>query len=191
MIKSLEKLKSLKRQCFTTKEAVSAGVSPRSLNYLLNRGLIERRAQGLYIFAGTEPEDIIGTIKERLLAYTKAIVGLNTAVTLYDLTDDAYDKIDLIVPNGYVPKLFDDVKIFQTRTPLSKIETTILHDLPVTSIEQTIVDLLRTGEPLSKVLDIYYRAENKRIPVAIPKLKKIAANFRAKAKIKIFLEAIL
>ena len=74
--------------------------------------------------------------------------------------------------------------------PLSKFKTQKLDGIRVTTIEQTMVDLLRAGHPISELVKIFNLAQKKRMPVELSELKKLGGIFHVKGKVARFLEAI-
>jgi len=191
-MESLKKLQKLKRKTFSTADAVKAGTSPRMLTYLVQKGAIERRAQGLYCFAKQAEElDLKEIIQEMLLVVPEAIVGLETALQLYNLSDEPTSAIDLIVPQNKGPsRKLKSAKFFRVRMPLSKFKTQKLDGIRITTIEQTMVDLLRAGHPISELVRIFNLAQKKRMTVELSQVKKLGDIFRVKGKVTRFLEAV-
>jgi len=72
------------------------------MTYLVRRGAIQRRSQGLYAFA--EPEDLADTIAEVLALVPQGYVDFATALQLHGLTDELPDDLDLLVPGPKRPK---------------------------------------------------------------------------------------
>ena len=190
------KLQSLKKKgklAFTTKEAARSGVSPQLLRHYLSKGLIEKSSHGVYRFA--EPSSFASfeqLLLEALKAVPQGVVGMKTALRLHGLTEELPESIDLIVPRTNIPKRkLVDVKLHPSPTDCYREDVLKIGAVPVTSIERTLVDLLRHGEPLSLAIRVYKEAQAKRKPVSLTKLKKLAATFRTKRKLAAFLEAIL
>ena len=191
-MESLKKLQKLKRNTFSTSDAVKVGVSPRMLTYLVQKAAIERRAQGLYCFANQAEElDLKEIIKEMLLVVPQAIIGLETALQIYNLSDEPTRKIDLIVAQNKGPsRKLKNARFFRVRMPLFKFKTQKLDGLRITTIEQTIVDLLRAGHPISELVRIFNLAQRKGMPVELSQVKKLGDMFRVKGKVTRFLEAV-
>jgi predicted transcriptional regulator of viral defense system len=191
-MESLKKLQKLKRQTFSTADARRVGISPRMLTYLFQKGAIERRAQGLYCFANQAEElDLKEIIQEMLLVVPVAIVGLGTALQLFNLSDEPTREIDLIVPQNKGPsRKLKNAKFFRVRMPLSKFKTQKIDGIRVTTLEQTMVDLLRAGYSISELVRIFNLAQKKRMPVELSQLKKLGDIFRVKTKVARFIEAV-
>jgi predicted transcriptional regulator of viral defense system len=191
-MESIRKLQKLKRNTFSTADARRVGISPRMLTYLFKKGAIERRAHGLYCFANQAEElDLKEIIKESLLVVPDAIVGLETALQLYDLSDKPTRDIDLIVHQNKGPsRKLKNVKFFRVRMPLSKFKTQKIDGIRVTTIEQTMVDLLRAGHLISELVGIFNLAQKRRIPIELSRIKKLGDIFRAKTKVARLIEAV-
>jgi len=191
-METLSRLKKLKKQTFTLAEARSVDVSPPMLTYLVRKGLIERRTQGLYAFPEAAPIDLPDTIKELLKVIPRAIVGHSTALYLYGLTDELPGDIELLVPDRNAPKRRQTgVRTYRVRADMKRIRVRSIEGIPVTTIEQTIIDLLRKGAPLSRLIETFRLAQRKRLKPSLTELTKIAADFRAKGRAKVLVEALL
>lgn len=191
-MRSLDSLKKMQKRIFSSEDAKRARVSPRMLTYLVQRGAIERRGHGLYAFPNAQPGDLRSSILELLTAVPLAIVGHSTALHLHDLTDDLPGAIDIIVPYRNTPKRrLDGARLHRLRGNMRRVRTQAIDGINVTTIEQTIIDLLRAGAPLSQLIEIFRRAQQKRLAPSLPELTKIAVDFRAKSRAKVLVEALL
>ncbi len=191
-MKSIRRLKSIKKQMFNPQDAERTGVSPRMLTYLVQRGAIERLAQGLYAFPNAKPDDLRSAIQEHLAVIPSAIVSYSTALHLHDLTDDLPDLIELIVPYQNTPKRrLYGARLHRLRGNMRRVRTQNIDGIKVTTVEQTIIDLLRTGTSLSRLIEIFRLAQRKRLAPSLTDLTKIAADFRAKGRAKVLVEALL
>lgn len=190
------KLQILKRKgktAFTTAEASKLGISPQLLHHYVNRGLIEKSSHGVYRLADAASfGDFQQLLLEALKAIPQGIIGMKTALRLHGLTEELPETIDILVPRNNIPKRkLEDISIHPCPTDLYKEDAIKIGKIPVTSLERTLIDLLRAGEPLSAVLNAYREARAKKKTVSLPKLKKLSVLLRAKAKTAAFLEAIL
>lgn len=191
-MKNYDALKNLNKAIFTLNDAKKLGISSRVLTYLVKAEKLVRVSQGVYAFPESLSIDMLDLIHEALLAIPKSIVGYQTAVHLYDLSDDPPGPIHLIVAYQQTPKVaLRDVQLHRTRTPLRSIQTQTLRGFKVTTIEQTIVDLLKAGEPLGVLLEIIARAKAKGSSIQLDKLQKIADKQRAKIKIRSLMDALI
>ncbi len=191
-MESVRKLKKLRTPSFSTADARRVGVSPRMLTYLVSRGEIERRAHGLYCFPDYIDElDLHGILQELLKIVPDAIVGLETALQLYNLSDEPTRTIHLIVSQRNAPtRKLPDVRFFRVRMPLSQFSTQKVKGSRVTTIEQTMVDLLRAGHSISEMVKIFHGARRQRIAVDLSQLKKLGERFHVKGKVERVIEAV-
>ena len=131
-------------------------------------------------------------VAEALVQIGRSVVCLRTALQLYDLIDEVPEYIEFFSERGKVSKRkIDYVKIHSIRKPLSKLATQTLSGLPVTTLEQTIVDLLRFNYSPAYVLEVIQEAKHKGIAVQLGILRKQADIFRAAGKTKQLIEAIV
>jgi predicted transcriptional regulator of viral defense system len=177
---------------FSLAQAKSFGISASLLGHYLKKGLVSRVSHGIYRLADSDTVDFESLVQEKLKATPYGIIGFHTAIRLFGLTEELPGEIDIIVPSSNIPKRrIEDVVFHATRTDFRKLDTKTIRGIPVTSIEQTIVDLLRTGGSTSQVIAIYKEAKAKRLDFSLTKLKKLAGIFRAKRKVEAFLGAVL
>jgi len=191
-MESIRKLRRLKTTSFSTADAHRVGVSTRMLTYVVNRGELERIAHGLYRFPGRPEEvDFVGILREMLRIVPNAIVGLETALQLYDLSDEPTRTIHLIVHQTNTPtRKLPDVRFFRVRMPLSQFSTTRIKGMRVTTVEQTIVDLLRSGYSISEMVKIIHGAQRRRMTVELSQLQKLGERFHVKGRVERVIEAV-
>lgn len=191
-MESVRKLKKLRTTTFSTADARRLGVSTRMLTYLVSQGEIERRAHGLYCFPDYIDElDLHGILQELLKIVPDAIVGLETALQLYNLSDEPTRTIHLIVSQSNAPtRKLPDVRFFRVRMPLSQFKTQKVRGSRVTTIEQTIVDLLRAGHSISDMVKIFHGAQRQRMTVDLSQLMKLGERFHVKGKVARVIEAV-
>ena len=177
---------------FQTKQAQRKGISPRMLHHYTKKGVLVRLEQGLYAFPEHLSFDFESLIKEKLKMIPQAILGLESALKLYDLTDEAPRSIYLVVPLSNVPKRkVKDVKFYRVKDILHKRAVRKINGIPVTSIERTLIDLLRAQKSISMVLKVMFTAQKKGISINISKMKKLAIDFRVKGHFDKLIEAYL
>lgn len=189
----LDLLKSKKIDLFTTAQARHEGISTNLLAHYLKKGLIERVSHGVYRIpnpgAGADLELLI---LETLKAVPHGIIGYKTALRFYGLTEEVSPNIALIVPSTNVPKRkLVDVELHSVKAQLYKKSVRKIRGILVTSLERTLVDLLRTGESLSSILKICREARAKRMQLSLTKIKMLGKAFRAKKKSLNLIEALL
>ena len=115
----------------------------------------------------------ISVLREKLICVPQAIVGLETALKLYGLTDEIPDKFHLIVPLSNVPKRkLKDVQFYQMKDSLYKKYIKMIEGFPVSSFERTIIDLFRFGYSTAFVLSVIKESRRKKISFNLGKIKK-------------------
>ena len=176
---------------FTLKEARKYKASPQLLSYYVRKGHLKRMSQGVYAFEDSLGFDFYSVLKEKLISAPQAVVGLESALKIYGLTDEAPDVIHLIVPLSNVPKRkLQDVQFYQMKDSLYKKHIKTIEGFPVSSFERTIVDLLRFGYSTSFVLSVIEESRRKNFSFNLGKIRKIAPVYRVKGKVSRFLEAL-
>ena len=178
-------------EIFTLKEAYKYKVSPQILSYYVKKGRLKRMSQGVYAFKDSLGFDFYSVLKEKLTCAPQAVVGLESALKIYGLTDEVPDVIHLIVPLSNVPKRkLQDVQFYQMKDSLYKKHIKTIEGLPVSSFERTIIDLLRFGYSTSFVLSVIEESRRKNLSFNLGKIRKIAPVYRVKGKVFRFLEAL-
>jgi hypothetical protein len=74
--------------------------------------------------------------------------------------------------------------------PLSQFSTQKVKGLRVTTIEQTMVDLLRAGHSISEMVKIFHGAQRQRMAVDLSQLKKRGERFHVKGRVERVIEAV-
>lgn len=158
---------------------------------LLRQGHLERLTHGVYTFASSPPIAFQEILAEKIAAAPNAIVGLFTALQILKLTDDPPGEIHLIVPHSNKPKKrTEDVIFHKRRPPLKELDTFKVDGIAVTTLEQTIVDLLKFGEPIGSVRKVLEEARRKSIKFSLSKIIALSEKFRTKKKVAQLLEAL-
>ena len=176
---------------FTVKEAGKYKVSSQLLSYYVKQAKLKRISYGLYAFKNSLNFDFQSLLKEKLACIPHGIVGLESALKLYGLTDETPDTFQLIVPLSNVPKRkLSDVKFYRMKDNIYKKHTINISNLPVSSLERTIIDLLRFGYSISFVLSVIEDSKKKKVPISIGKVQKLAPLYRVKGKVSRLMEVL-
>lgn len=176
-------LKKIKKSPFDSEYAKMRGISRRMLSYYVQRGELLRLAHGVYALSDKLGFDFEDIIKEKLIQAPQAVIGLKTALRLYDLTEEAPANIDLMVPESNVPKKkMEDVKLHSVKDHLFKEGITKVRGIPVTTIERTIIDILRKKGTPKEGRTIIQEAQKKGLRINFSKLERYAILFRVKSK---------
>lgn len=180
-----------KDRIFTVKEANKHKVSPQLLSYYVNQNKLRRLSHGVYTFKDSTGFDSHSLLKEKLASVPQAIVGLESALKIYGLTDEVPESFHLVVPLSNVPKRkLQDVQLYRMKDNIYKKHINIIKNIPVSSLERTIIDLLRFGYSIPFVLSILEESRKKKVPFNIGKIKKMAPLYRVKGKVSRLLEVL-
>ena len=133
---------------FTAHQAGEAGVSRQTLSYHATAGnSLERVGPGVYRLRRF-PEPPHGHVLASWLplARADAVVSHESALELLDVADVIADQVHVTLPRGKrglaVPP---DVRAHYPVRSLSRADRRRVGAVPVTSVERTITDVLRTG----------------------------------------------
>ena len=74
---------------------------------------------------------------------------------------------------------------------LYKKSITKFRGISVTTVERTIIDLLRFGQPISLAIDVFKRAQNKKMIVSLSQIKRLATPFRVRDRVHALIEAVI
>lgn len=148
---------------FTTQQAESVGVPRLTLSRLNDDGLLERVAWGVYRVHGV-PRDINESLRAGWLALdptrmapkrladrsTHFTVSYRSAASLHGIGDLPASTHHF---TSAVRKQSERARVTVPRTPLDSESVAVVEGLPVTTIERTIADLVKTEADLSQVAD--------------------------------------
>ena len=188
----LNKLKNkFTGRVFTVKEAHKCKVSPQLLSYYVKKEQLKRLSYGVYAFKESIGFDFHSLLKEKITCVPQGIVGLESALKIYGLTDETPDAFHLIVPVSNVPKRkLKDVRFYQMKDNLYKKNIKIINGFPVSSLERTVIDLLRFGYSISFVLSVLEASRKKKTPFHLGKIRRMSAVYRVKGKVSRLLEVL-
>ena len=195
---NISRVNDLIKKCngiITNKEVKDIGINTRILTRMVERGLIERVSNGVYI--GMEAiEDTYFTTQS---ICKKGIFSHETALYFHDLSDRMPIKYQLTIPSGYNTRLLKDKKykffyikqdlyelgIIKTVTPHGK--TIVLYD-----VERTICDIVRNKNKIESALfvDAMQRYVDRKDRNFI-KLQEYAEKFKIEEEVRKYLEVLL
>lgn len=133
---------------FTSEQAAKHGVSRQLLNHHVKQGRFERIRRGLYRIRGF-PTSQHDEIREKWLAVgpDKAIVSHESALTLFDLSDNISDEVHLLVPRKHRGLRRPTGVVIHTRPDDESIATVWRDGMPVTAPARTLVDVASELQP--------------------------------------------
>ena len=179
----------------TTAMIVAAGFSRGNINYLVDKGMIEKSARGVYILPGIW-EDEMFNLQNR---FKRGIYSHETALFLWDLTDRTPNRYCMTFPANYnltKPKE-ENIRCVQCKKALydlgiAEVTTPGGNTVRAYRIERTLCDILRSHshvdiQVVTKAFKHYATSSNKNIPV----LSEYAKVLKVESKLRSYLEVLL
>lgn len=179
----------------TTSMVVAAGFSRGNIKYLVEKGMLEKSARGVYILPEVWDDEIFN-LQSR---FRRGIYSHETALFLWDLTDRTPNRYHMTFPANYnltKPKE-ENVQCAQCKDTLYdlgivEVFTPGGNTVRAYSMERTLCDVLR---PHSRV-DIQVVAEAFKRYAAdteknIPILSEYAKILKVEKKLRAYLEVLL
>jgi len=168
-LKIIQDISSQQWGLITSAQATAKGIDRMALSRLEKNGYLERLRKGVYRVSAapsTKFEDIYAawlSFEPSQLSYmrskapdTDVIVSGVTASYVWGIGELIPEPITFTAPTR---KQLRDKNIKATKRQLQKHETTIVHGLPITTLERTIADLVADGVDLSLVANVVRDAQ--------------------------------
>ena len=127
---------------FTSSQAKKAGYSWERLSSLSKQKKFTRIEKGIYritLFPASPFEDLFIAV---LKSGSNSVISHNSALSIYDLSDILPGEIHMIIPQTRSRRR-KGIKYHICR--ISKNEITSYKGLPITTVERTITDGIRSG----------------------------------------------
>ena len=123
---------------FTTREALSAGLTYRQLSHYVDTGALERVAHGIYRLDQHPLHPHTDLILVALWAGPGSAISHDSALVVYDLGQAMPAMVHVSVPG-----VFRGARpgVLVHRVGLSPAEVRIWDEVPVTSVERTLCDV--------------------------------------------------
>lgn len=179
----------------TTAMVVAAGISRGNLKYLVEKGLLEKSARGVYILPAVWDDEIFN-LQNRI---KRGIFSHETALFLWDLTDRMHNVYAMTFPPTYnltKPKL-NKINCHQCKAELyelgiAEVRTPGRNKVRVYNQERTLCDILRPNSSaeikiISESFKRYVSGKNRNIPLLV----EYAKIFKVEKKMKSYLEILL
>lgn len=179
----------------TTSEVTQSGISRGSLKHLVDTGILERAARGVYQLAHVWDDEMY----HLQVRYKKGIFSGETALYLQDLTDRTPTSFQMTFPNSYnltnvkrenikcnrvIQKLYE-LGVIEVKTPSGNLVRSY-------NMERTLCDLLRKQSDTDiQVVSDAFKRYTKRNDKNIPLLSEYAKKLRVEAKLRSYLEVLL
>lgn len=194
-IEKIEKLLKKKNGIITTNEVEELGINSRVLTRMIERGIIERVARGVYISVDTLEDTYFIT----QAICKKGIFSHETALYFHDLCDRTPIRYQLTIPSYYNNVLIKDknYQFFYLKDELYEIgiremKTPYGNKVKVYDLERTICDIIRNKKKIeiSLFTDAMKRYAERKDRNSI-KLHKYAKLFNIEDEVRIYLEVLL
>lgn len=129
---------------FTTREASEAGLSYRKLSYHAARGELERVMHGVYRLVNFPEHRHGDMIAVTLWAGPGSAISHESALAVYELASAMPAVIHLTAPRSFTGRR-KGVRVHHE--DLMPDERRVWDDVPVTTVERTLIDLAMRSDP--------------------------------------------
>lgn len=179
----------------TTAMVVSEGISRGNIKYLVDKGVIEKSARGVYILPEVWDDEIFN-LQSR---FKRGIYSHETALFLWDLTDRTPNRYHMTFPVSYnltKPKKeniccaqckedFYDLGVADVITPGG-------NTVKAYNVERTLCDILRTHSNVDiQIVTETFKQYAVRKDKNIPLLSEYAKILKVEKKVRAYLEVLL
>lgn len=194
-IKKVEKLLKKNNGVIETYQVEEMGINNKILTRMIEKGLIERVARGVYIGKDTLEDRYFIT----QAICKKGVFSHETALYFHDLCDRTPIKYQLTIPSYYNTKLLKDksYEFFYLKEELydigiTEIKTPYGNKVKVYDLERTICDIIRNKKRIEIALfaDSMKRYAERKDRNSI-KLHKYAKLFNIEDDLRKYLEVLL
>ncbi len=179
----------------TTAMVVAAGFSRGNIKYLVDKGMIEKSARGVYILPEIWDDEIFN-LQNR---FKRGIYSHETALFLWDLTDRTPNRYHMTFPVNYnlsKPKE-ENIRCVQCKKALydlgiTEVKTPGGNTVRVYSMERTLCDILRKHSHSDiQIVTEAFKHYITRCDKDIPILSEYAAILKVEARLRSYLEVLL
>lgn len=179
----------------TTNEVEQMGIARKTLVRMLEKGIIERENQGLYVLPdswGDEYYNLIFSTKSAVFSHA-------TALFLHGLSERVPLTYEITVINGYNASLKtrENVRLYSVSKDIFELGKTEIQSpqgksIPVYDIERSLCDIIKNKESqdieiIKYAYKIYVKSPNKNIY----KLMEYAKKLKVEREVNLYLEVLL
>lgn len=173
----------------------SAGIARQYLKILVDKGLLEKVARGVYVL----PEVWEDEFFKLQAQFKKGIFSNATALFLHDLTDRTPLAYSMTFPDNYNLSNVKNEGVFASRAKepfysmgIETVQSPSGNELLSYSMEKTLCDILRTRAEIetgiiAEAFKRYVTKTNKNIP----KLSEYAKILKVEEKVRRYLEVLI
>ena len=179
----------------TTAMVVAAGFSRGNIKYLVDKGMIEKSARGVYVLPEVWDDEIFN-LQNR---FKRGIYSHETALFLWDLTDRTPNRFHMTFPVNYnltKPKQ-ENIRCVQCKKELyelgiADVTTPGGNTVRTYSVERTLCDILKPHshvdiQVVTEAFKHYITRTDKNIPV----LSEYAKILKVETRLRSYLEVLL
>lgn len=179
----------------TTAMVVAAGFSRGNLTYLVDKGMIDKSARGVYILPEVWDDEIFN-MQNR---FKRGIFSHETALFLWDLTDRTPNRYHMTFPINYnltKPKE-ENIRCVQCKNELYDFGITEVTTLGGNTVrayhaERTLCDVLRTRSNVDiQIVAEAFKRYATRADRNIPVLSECARRLKVEKRLRAYLEVLL
>lgn len=194
-IDKIRKILKKNNGTITTKEVEDLGISSKILTRMIEKGIIERVARGIYIEVDTLEDKYFIT----QAICKKGIFSHETALYFHDLSDRTPIKYQLTIPSYYNNTLIKNknyeffyIKEDLYEVGITEIKTPYGNKIRIYDLERTICDIIRNKKRIEIALftDAMKRYVERKDRNSI-RLHKYAKLFNIEDEIRKYLEVLL
>lgn len=194
-IDKIRKILKKNNGTITTKEVEDLGISSKILTRMIEKGIIERVARGIYIEVDTLEDKYFIT----QAICKKGIFSHETALYFHDLSDRTPIKYQLTIPSYYNNTLIKNknyeffyIKEDLYEVGITEIKTPYGNKIRIYDLERTICDIIKNKKRIEIALftDAMKRYAERKDRNSI-KLHKYAKLFNIEDDLRKYLEVLL
>ncbi|MFV0528957.1 MAG: AbiEi antitoxin N-terminal domain-containing protein [Lachnospiraceae bacterium] len=179
----------------TAAEVTQAGISRGSLKHLVDSGVLEHAARGVYQLAEVWDDEMY----QLQIRYKKGIFSGETALFLSDLTDRTPIRFHMTFPLKYNIGVLkkENVKCNRTKPEwyelgVIRLKTPAGNLVNAYCMEKTLCDILRIQNDVDiQVVSDAFKRYAKRLDKNIPLLSEYAENLHVEKRLRAYLEVLL
>ena len=179
----------------TTAMVVAAGISRGNIKYLVDKGMIEKSARGVYVLPEMWDDEIFNLLSR----FKRGIYSHETAQFLLDLTDRTPNRYYMTFPTNYnltKPKE-ENIRCTQCKEALYELGITEVitpggNTVRAYGVERTLCDVLRSRSQVDiQVVAEAFKRYATRTDKNIPILSEYAKKLKVEQRLRAYLEVLL
>ena len=179
----------------TTNDVEQMGIARKTLTRMLEKGLIERESQGLYVLPNSWGDEYYNLI----FSSKNAIFSHATALFLHGLSERVPLIYEITVINGYNASLKtrENVELYFISKDIFELGKTEIESpqgkiVPVYDIERTLCDILRSKQNQDiEIIKYAFKTYVKSPKKDIYKLMEYAKKLKVDEEVNTYLEVLL